>query len=49
MASKESACEGGDVRWCAPVKTREDTRQLREFTKLTTYSQMPITVIEKEK
>lgn len=48
MASKESVCEGGDVRWCAPVKTREDTRQLRAFTKLTTDSQMPITVVEKK-
>lgn len=26
MASKESDCEGGDVRWCAPVKTQEDTQ-----------------------
>lgn len=45
MASKESACDGGDVRWCAPVKTQEDTRQLRAFTKLTADAQIHIAVI----
>lgn len=23
MANKESACEGGDVRWCAPEKKKK--------------------------
>lgn len=44
MASEESVCEGGDVR-CAPVKTQEDTRELRAFTKLTTDTPMHIAVI----
>lgn len=48
MASKESDCEGGDVRWCAPVKTQEDTKQLRTFTKLNTVSQKHIAVIQKK-
>lgn len=43
MASKESVCEGGDVGWCAPVETQENTRQLRTFAKLTADSQMHIT------
>lgn len=24
MANKESACEGGDVRWCAPEKRKHN-------------------------
>lgn len=44
MASKDSACEGGDVRLCDPVTIQEDKRQLTEFTILTTDTQMHISV-----
>lgn len=31
MASKESTCEGGDVRWCAPEK-KKNNKDIEDYS-----------------